>query len=420
MKTLVLPEVGRLLETGDPWEPYQLLDPEGQLVEPAALYFAELQAQGSPATTVRSYGQDLLRWWRFLWVLGLEWDRVTTEDARDFARWMRLADKPVRVHWRRRGQIPAVPAESLGGQSKAAPGSLNAVTGKPTPGTKYAASTRAHAETALRAFYEHHLHRATGALLINPFPLDRSRRAARAHAHRNPMDPVKRERKGRYRPTVPRRIPKRIPDQRFDEIFAGLRSNRDRALLVFWVSTGARAEELLGAMQNDVFPGQQLIRVTRKGTQEVQDLPASSDAFVWLRLYQEEAWGKGAPRGRDQPLWWTLRRPWRRLNYHAARKMFVRANELLGSNWTLHDLRHTAAYRLAQDPDMPLTHVQWILNHKQLTTTQLYLTPSSDEVIESVLAHHARRERMRENPLPAPAAPAYNSDSLKSLFGGPL
>ncbi|MGW6202217.1 hypothetical protein ACWF9B_00970 [Streptomyces sp. NPDC055089] len=49
----------------------------------------------------------------------------------------------------------------------------------------------------------------------------------------------------------------------------------------------------------------------RKGTGDVQLLTASIDSFVWLRIYQHEIWAKGAPRGRDEPLWWTLRRPWR-------------------------------------------------------------------------------------------------------------
>ncbi|MGH3871552.1 MAG: hypothetical protein ACRDSR_08585 [Pseudonocardiaceae bacterium] len=45
-------------------------------------------------------------------------------------------------------------------------------------------------------------------------------------------------------------------------------------------------------------------------------------------------------------LWWILRRPLRALGYDAARAMFTRANAALGSNWSLHDLRHTAAYRM--------------------------------------------------------------------------
>jgi integrase len=154
------------------------------------------------------------------------------------------------------------------------------------------------------------------------------------------MEPFRAERAGRYRPVIPRRVPRRIPDEQFNELFGGLKYNRDRALLAFWVSTGARAEELLGACQGDADPGEQLIAVTRKGSRAVQRVPASPDAFVWLRLCQEEAWRAGAACGRAEPLWFTLRRPWRPLAYHAARAMFIRANELLGSDWTIHDLRH--------------------------------------------------------------------------------
>ena len=64
--------------------------------------------------------------------------------------------------------------------------------------------------------------------------------------------------------------------------------------------------------------------MTRKGTGELQQLPASTDAFVWLRLYQAEMGGL-IPAGRGQPLWWTLRRPVRPLTYHAVHRMFERA-----------------------------------------------------------------------------------------------
>ncbi|MFJ9098661.1 hypothetical protein ACIRJM_09250 [Streptomyces sp. NPDC102405] len=141
LKSFVLPEIGKLQETGDPWEPYQLLDSFGILVEPVTVYMKDLMTVDSSELTLRSYGMDLLRWWRFLWAFGIEWDRVVRDDARDLA---------------------------------------------------------------------------------------------------------------------------------------------------------------------------------------------SPDAFVWLRLYQEEAWKKDVPRGPTQPLRWTLRRPWRPLEYDAARMMFHRANALLG------------------------------------------------------------------------------------------
>jgi site-specific recombinase XerC len=141
------------------------------------------------------------------------------------------------------------------------------------------------------------------------------------------------------------RVPRRIPDRKFDELFAVLSSHRDRALVALWVSTGARASELPGLNGGDTDPGRQLITVVRKGSRVLQQLPAAPDAFVWLSLYQQQMMGL-VPAGRDQPVWWTLRRPFRRLSYHAAYRMFVRANAELGSNWSLHDLRHYADGRV--------------------------------------------------------------------------
>jgi len=43
------------------------------------------------------------------------------------------------------------------------------------------------------------------------------------------------------------RIPRCIPDEMFNRVFAELGCHRDRALVALWVSTGARASELLGA-----------------------------------------------------------------------------------------------------------------------------------------------------------------------------
>jgi integrase len=390
---LVVPRAGRLVVTGDVWEPYRLVDAAGAVVGAAGAYFSHLQAAGRAEPTVRSYGMALLRWFRFLWAAGVAWDLAARSDARDFCRWLQLAGKPARPHWRDR--------------DRPGPGSV--------PSAVYAPSVRAHSETVLRSFYDFHREAGTGPL-VNPFPLDRSRRGGRAHAHRNPMEPFRKERSGMYRPVVPSRVPRSVPDEEFNEIFAGLGSHRDRALVAFYVSTGARASELLSATCGGTDPGRQLITVVRKGTRELQQLPASADAFVWLRLYQLEMDGK-LPRGSRQPLWWTLRRPFRPLTYHAAHRMFERAGAAAGTGATLHSLRHTAAYRMAEDPALPLTDVQLVLGHAQLTTTQLYLTPREEDVIRRVLAHHAgqvRQARQRTRPAPAPG---YRRESLDVLFG---
>ena len=251
--------------------------------------------------------------------------------------------------------------------------------------------------------------------MVNPFPLDRSRRGRRLHAHHNPMEPFRNERTGLYRPVVPSRIPRSVPDEEFNEIFARLPSHRDRALVAFYVSTGARASELLSATQGGTDPGRQVITVIRKGSRAAQELPASTDAFVWLRLYQLEMDGL-IPKGARQPLWWTSRRPVRPLTYHAAHRMFERAGAAAGSAATLHALRHTAAYRMAEDPDLPLTDVQYVLGHAQLTTTQIYTSPRQEDVIRRLLAHHAEQTRQaaaRSRPSPAQG---YRPETLDVLF----
>jgi site-specific recombinase XerC len=408
-----VPLVGSLQATGDPWEPYRLVDPCGETVQPVAAYLKDLQGSGRSAATQRSYGMDLLRWFRFLWAIELSWDQATRAEAPDFARRLQVAAKPGQ---RRRGTAPV--AQPPMERPMAGAGASNPVTGKPSPGHRYAAATAAHCESVLRQFYDFHLQAGTGPI-VNPFPLARAGRATSrgANAHHNPMDRHRNQRAGQFRPHLPQRVPRSIPDEKFNELFALLPSLRDRALVAFWVSTGARASELLGVRQGDTDPGQQLVTVIRKGSRALQPLPASPDAFVWLRLYQAQFDGL-VPVGRNEPLWWTLRRPFRALTYPAARAMFLRANAALGANWTLHDLRHSAAYRMARDPDMPLTDVQWVLGHAHLSTTQVYLQAPVEDVIASILAHHARQHRRGDSKAAQAAPPLrYRPESLDILFG---
>ena len=86
---------------------------------------------------------DLLRWFRFCWASGLEWDQVTRAEAADFC--------PV------------------------ADGSRGSQAG----GRRLrAGEAAAHCETVLRHFYDFHLEAGTGPM-VNPFPLARGRGRSR-------------------------------------------------------------------------------------------------------------------------------------------------------------------------------------------------------------------------------------------------
>jgi integrase len=207
-----------------------------------------------------------------------------------------------------------------------------------------------------------------------------------------------------------------MPDDLWDALFAAMGCNRDRAVLALAVSTGARAAELLGMRGADIDWGNQLVRVIRKGTRAEQWLPASPDAFVWLRLYFNDL---GGMVDANDGVWRTVNR--RRgvhalLSYDALRAVFRRANARLGTNWTMHDLRHTCAIRMIRDSRLTLRDVQTILGHAHLSTTQIYLEQDDVEVFVRVREHYADLAR-RHNAAPPPVAIGYDAADLTVLFG---
>jgi site-specific recombinase XerD len=349
-----------------------LIDRHGVEVSEVTEYLLSLLANGSSQGTLRSYAMALLRWWRFLAAARVDWDRASAVDVRDFVLWMR----------------------SVGGHRPAG----------------YAPATINHNLTVLRAFYTDRIAAGSGPV-VNPVPEPAGRRGQRPQAHHKPMRPPERHRRAPLRQKIPARVPRGLPDEVFDSLFATMGCDRDRSLLAFYVSTGARASELLGVTVDRVDVGRQLIGVHRKGSGRLHWLPASADAFVWLRLYQQH---QHRPDG-EEALWLTRRAPYRPLTYPAMRRILQRANDRLGTAWTLHDLRHTAARRMIADPALSLSDVQWMLGHAQLTTTQVYLQPGDDEVVARVLDHHQHRGE-RPAPPPPPVG-GYRPEALRILFG---
>ena len=132
---------------------------------------------------------------------------------------------------------------------------------------------------------------------------------------------------------------------------------------------------------------------------------------MWWRLYEEHL---QRPSG-ETAVWLTRRRPFRPLTYPGLRRVLQRANDQLGTAWTLHDLRHTAARRMISDESVSLPDVQWLLGHRHLSTTAIYLRPDDDEVIATIRRHHANDA----TPPPQPPAGGYRAEVLETLLGRP-
>ncbi|MGW5122016.1 tyrosine-type recombinase/integrase [Streptomyces noursei] len=384
-----LPRVGAVVPARGVHPPYIVVNAYDDEIEVATAYLRDLALNDCSPLTVRSYGYGLLRWFRLLWLLGVAWEKATESEVAVLAGWLRTASNPQRQRTRPGGDVP---------------GSVNLRTGKPTLRSGYAPRTINHALSVISGFYGFHAHQGNGPV-VNPVPVSPQRR--RALAHRSPLEPRAVFGRARLRQKVSDRPPRSIPDRLWDELFDRMGCERDRALLEFYVSSGARAVELLGVGANDIDWAGQRIYVISKGTREREAVPASPQAFVRLARYLDEA---GTP-PRGEPVWRTRRGGDRPLSYWAMRRIIQRANELLGTNWTLHDLRHTAASRMANGGKLTPVEVQAIMRHANIQTTSRYLTARVEEMFDKLAEHYS-------TPRPATSYPTgYSADDIKAVFG---
>ncbi|MEV0804707.1 tyrosine-type recombinase/integrase [Kribbella sp. NPDC050281] len=384
-----VPRVGEALAVQGRFPPFVVVDATGAEVAAAVRYLRDLALGDVSPLTCRSYAFALLRWFRLLWVLGVDWDRATSSEVAVLVGWMKSARNPQRT--RRSGPAGA--------------GAVNPRTGKRALPAGYAPRTINHALTVVYRFYDFHAHHGDGPVL-NPVPVSRKQRATLSH--RSPLEPLPTMRRSRLRQRVPKQLPRAMADRLWDELFAVMGCDRDRALLSMYVSSGARASELLGIGLTDVDWGRQLIHVVSKGTRLRQSVPVSPESLRNLTRYLAEA---GLP-GDGEPLWRTRRGGPRQLSYWAMRRVLQRANERLGTDWTLHDLRHTAATRLANDPGMTLTEVRAILRHADINTTGIYTAVRVEDLFDKLQEHYARPRPTRQ------LAPGYDPDDVKIVFGG--
>ncbi|WP_245001573.1 tyrosine-type recombinase/integrase [Streptomyces alfalfae] len=386
----VLPRVGSVVRLETQHPAYAVLDPAGSLVESVTPYLRDLALNDNSPETSRSYANDLLRWFRFLWLLNVTWDKATEGEVAVIVGWLRTAPNP-----QRRRTRPDAPQ----------PGSVNPRTGKRYLKAGYAPATINHALTVVASFYDFHRDLGNGPLM-NPVPVSEARR--RALAHRSPAEAVPAFRRSRLRQRVPATEPRAIPDAMWGEFFAAMNHDRDRAAVLLYVSSGARATELLGVTPADVDWPAQIVYVVSKGTKLREPIPASPQALVVLAAYLD-AMGMPAP---HEPVFRTRRGPDKPLTYWAMRRVIQRANDRLGTNWSLHDLRHTAAERMANDPNLTLVEVRAILRHADLATTGRYLHARVEDLFDALQAHY---QRPRLQPT---IAPGYDPDDFKAVFGG--
>jgi hypothetical protein len=118
----------------------------------------------------------------------------------------------------------------------------------------------------------------------------------------------------------------------------------------------------------------------------------------------------------------TVLAPNRDTNGHLNAVSSVRDHRSrIATRWRSHttsaDRRHTAAYRMASDPNMPLVDLQWLLGHARITATQIYLRPRQEEVVGRLRQYHLRRTTQPDTAPPVLPDGGYRTEVLTALLG---
>ncbi|WP_264776802.1 tyrosine-type recombinase/integrase [Deinococcus aetherius] len=366
---------------------FALKDAGGEVVECVHLYLAHLTACDKSPATVKAYAYALVDWFRFLHRQKTEWSAALPSHVREYVNDLRSRTNPYRLH----------------GADRPPAGSVNPVTGKAKLAARYQPTTINHRLSVLASFYaflqDEHLF-----VQANPArPLRRTRTFLFRGVHPYPLPS-----RAPFRQKVPALLPRALSDDQVRAVIEQLTCHRDRAMVHLLLSAGLRAGELLGMTPGDVDWGSQTVRVITKGSRSPEWVAASAESFTYLRLYLA-----GRALSTFDMLWQTRRGPYRPLNYSALRGVLNRVNDRLGTNWVLHDFRHTCGIRLASDPTMALVHVQKHLRHRWITTTQTYLRVQPQEAIRQVLRHF---NEPRKETTPLTTACDYDTDDLAAFF----
>lgn len=163
---------------------------------------------------------------------------------------------------------------------------------------------------------------------------------------------------------------------------------RDYTMLELLYASGLRVTELVSLNLDDIDLEQGSVRCLGKGGKE-RVIPIHGSAVAVLRLYIDEARPAFVKKSSERSLFLNVRGQrlsrqgfWLILKAHTKRAGITK-------KITPHTLRHSFATHLLQG-GAPLRHVQELLGHSSITTTQVYTHLTSEHVRTEYDKSHPR------------------------------
>lgn len=187
-----------------------------------------------------------------------------------------------------------------------------------------------------------------------------------------------------------------LTDQEIEEVlqsFGGRYAGRDRALFLLGVKTGFRISELLSLTVGDVVQHGRMVdrvsvrRMHMKKKREGRTVPLNPQAAEAVRLWIEQMRNQGgvtsrtvlfrSRKGENQPI--------SRVTAYKILRVVFADNELTGKLGT-HSMRKSFANAVHQRLGRDISKTKKALGHKNINSTDSYLSFLQEEIDEAILA----------------------------------
>ena len=167
------------------------------------------------------------------------------------------------------------------------------------------------------------------------------------------------------------------------------RGVRDRVMLEVLYATGFRVSELINVKLNDLDMQRGIISTIGKGTKE-RLVPIGEEAMKWIKRYMDGA-RKTILKERDSGYLFVTNRaePMTRQNFWTIIKKHALVAGIDRELIKPHALRHSFATHLLQR-GVDLRHLQAMLGHSDISTTQIYTHVVSERLKGLHERHHPR------------------------------
>lgn len=322
-------------------ESWTVMGDDGCVVDPVERYLAYLTALERSPNTVRAYATSLALWFEFLNQVGVGWADAGVEDVARFVSWLRA---------------PAA----------------NVIVLETGTGRRSAATVNRHL-AGLFGFYDHHAR--SGVSLAGD--LVAWRRVGRG-SYKPFLHHVTKGKPIATRPVklvVARRTPRTLDAEQVVAVLAACERVRDRFLLALLAETGMRIGQALGLRHVDFVSRDREVRIVARpdnangARAKVRTMAVIPVSTPLVRLYSEYMHAEYGELDSDYVfvnLWAEPRgHP---LRYDAVAKLVLRLRERSGVDFTLHQLRHSAATAWIR-AGVPIEIVSKLLTHRSVATT---------------------------------------------------